>query len=161
MKEVKDITLLNEAMVRVARWYARYFGYIEIEDREVDVLKEDKFWGNVALATKFAMDSNFQKRFTYHKVLFVQPLFEDEKPEGKRIGKIEIDLLFGSPRLTVYYPSYIKTGEMVNLTYDPETLEFQESQVWGKNGFDYGIYLKGRVDGAIAKLKSSQTSNSI
>lgn len=155
MKEVKDITLLNEAMVMVARWYARYFGYIEIEDREVDVLKEDKFWGNVALASKFAMDSNFQKRFTYHKVLFVQPLFEDEKPEGKRIGKIEIDLLFGSPRLSVYYPSYINTGEMVNLTYEPETLELQESQVWGKNGFDYGVNLKGMVDIVIEKLKSS------
>lgn len=155
MKEVKDIKLLNEAMVRVARWYAQYFGYIEIEDREVDVLKEEKFWGNVLVASQYCSNHDYKKRFTYHKVLFVQPMLEEEKPEGKRVGKIEIDLLFGAPRLSVYYPSYVKTGEMVNLTYEPETMEFRESQVWGKNGFEYAIYLKGRVDGAIAKLKSS------
>ena len=145
---MKNMTIICSAMHDVAEQIARENGFILVanEDR---LLRKDKFWGNSYVAVEYLMKHGYKEELKYEYFKFVYPIFEEEKNEKFASPKIELDMHFGNPRLTVYHKD--NAGGFC-LTYSRERLKFSEAQVFGEHGFEMAIEAKTAIESILEKF---------
>lgn len=139
---------LIKAIREVADKFARDNGYILVVD-EVKYLHKDTFWGNAAIGTKYAMDHDFKKFITYKSFKYVYPLSEEEKDSKKSTPKIELDMYWGDPRITVLTKD--ESGSFC-LTYSSKTRKFSSAQVWEEKGFERALDMKNAIEQKLVEL---------
>ena len=137
--------IVNQALVNVAEELARKFGYIEVEHKVADLMK-DSFWGTAYYAAKMYLETKEEQ--TFEVVKYVKPIFEDELDPDKSRPKIETWVRFCNPRLSVYLPD----GGMVSLEYK-EDGTFAECQIFDGSGFEAAPSIKRDVEEWISCLK--------
>lgn len=134
--------LLCKAMLHAAEIIARANGYIMVAQEE-RFLHKDRFWGNRMVAYEYAKKHGYKKMLSYQYFKFIYPQFEEDVDENKSKPKIELDMHFSNPRVTVY--SYDGAGSFC-LSYNPETHRFSEAQVWGELGFPRAELFKEYIE---------------
>lgn len=138
--------LLCKAMLHAAEIIARANGYIMVAQEE-RFLHKDTFWGNVMVAYEYAKKHDYKKLQSYQYFKFIYPQFEEDIDENKSKPKIELDMHFGNPRVTVY--GHDGAGSFC-LSYKSETHQFSEAQVWGELGFPRAELFKGYIEEYLA-----------
>lgn len=124
----------NTAMLIVAEQVAREHGYIEVGKRTINALR-DWFWGNRVAGLK-----QFPEPLVIQSVKYIQPIFEEDLDDNKRKPKIDIDMHFGKPRLTIDLPD----GTMACVTYRDGRCS--EAQAFGDRGLSFALDIKTRID---------------
>lgn len=124
----------NEAMLRVAKAMADKYGFIaESENIELDACK-DGFWGNLALGIE--ADKKGEKLI----VMSSRYVVPEPLPESKVQPKIDIDMFWGHPRLSVRLPD----GTFACLTYQDGVLS--DVQAFQPNGLELATTLKFLIE---------------
>ena len=129
---------VNEVMLKVAEEYAGKFGYIEVSKHRIDGLK-DKFWGNqqAAIISKFKEG----KDIIIDGCLYLMPILDTEQEEMKsRPPRIQIDMHWGLPRLSVYKPD----RTFACLTYKDGV--YSDGQAFQDGGPELLLELKSKID---------------
>lgn len=127
----------NEAMLVVAQKLAQKWGYIETKIFDIDAEK-DSFWGNQCIGIQAYVEK--KPPVIVHACKYIFPVFDFEKEEGKRPPRIEIDMHFGNPRLSVR-----KVDEtFACLTYNDGV--YSEGQAFKDGGPELLIELKKTID---------------
>lgn len=121
---------VNEAMLIIAEREAKRNGYIEVSRYNINA-KNDKFWGNRMIGYD-SKDPVIIKACKY-----IIPTWEEEE---KSVPMIRIDMNWGLPRLTLYYPD----KSMVCLTYKDNICS--EAQAFGENGLKLALSIKEQID---------------
>ncbi len=120
-------------MLIVAEQVAKEYGYIEVSKYEINALR-DWFWGNKAIGL------GSEKPVTVASCKYILPIFEDEKDENKRRPKVEINMHWGKPRLSIDLPD----GTFACLTYRDRICS--EAQAFGEKGLAFAVSIKERID---------------
>lgn len=130
-------------MLKVAEEYAMKYGYIETSHKVENLMLSD-FWGTSFSATKKYIETNVVP--TFESIRYIYPIFDYEQEEGKRVPKIELDVRFENPRISVRFPD----GGFVSLEYKPDSHEFSEAQIFGEVGFQKLPVVKQRIEELIS-----------
>ena len=136
------MTIICSAMRDVAEQIAREKGFILVANEE-RLLRKDKFWGNSCVAVEYLIEHGYKEELKYEYFKFIYPFFDEDKNEKFESPKIELDMHFGNPRLTVYHKG--KAGGFC-LTYSRKTLKFSEAQVFGEHGFEMALEAKTAIE---------------
>lgn len=132
---------INDAMLALAKKYANELGYIDLGDFEIDAIKE-KFWGNHFIGVKAYFED--KSRVIVKACKYIYPVFDFEKDAGKVTPKIEIDMHFGNPRLSIRKPD----NTFACLTYSNGS--YSEGQAFNEAGPELLLTLKNEIDKLIA-----------
>lgn len=127
----------NEAMLVVANKLATEWGYIEDRKFDINAIK-DSFWGNRYIGAQAYIDK--KPEVIVNACKYIYPMFDFEKEDGKESPRIEIDMHFGKPRLSVQKPD----GTFACLTYRDGV--FSEGQAFQENGPELLMELKKSID---------------
>lgn len=126
----------NQAMLKVAEFMARWYGFIEVSKHTINA-ERDSFWGNQYLGIKARLEGY---TLEIQSCKYIYPQFEEEKDERKRRPKIEIDMHFGKPRLGIDLPD----GTSCFLTYRDNICS--EAQAFGDRGIALAQSVKEKID---------------
>ncbi|MDE5759055.1 MAG: hypothetical protein K2H85_10660 [Allobaculum sp.] len=133
---------VNEAMLFMASKLATEWGYIHVGTFDINAIN-DSFWGNQYLGLKAHLDNKPEVIVNACEYIYPVPDFEQEA--GKKTPRIEIDMHFGEPRLSVR-----KTDDtFACLTYKDGI--FSEGQAFKEKGPALLIELKNSIDALISK----------
>lgn len=131
---------ITEAILKVANNYGRLHGYILTEEGALDAAKS-KFWGNLAASIKHKSETG--KSLVIPYVKYILPMFEDnEEVEKHGVPKVEIDMHFGNPRLSIRTNKF----DFCCLTFNRDTSRFTESQAWGDRGIELALSIKMQIE---------------
>lgn len=131
---------ITEAILKVANNYGRLHGYILTEEGALDAVKS-KFWGNLAASIKYEHETG--KSLVIPYVKYILPTFEDNEEVKKHgIPKVEIDMHFGNPRLSIR----TKNFDFCCLTFSRDSARFRESQAWGDRGIELALSIKMQIE---------------
>ncbi len=125
-------------MLKLAEEYASEFGYKKVKIEVLDA-RNDDFWGNRFVAEM----SKVPVRVT--TCLYKPELTDEEKKE--RSPRIEIDMHFGDPRLSIEKPD--KTFACV--TYNISN-KCESAQAFKENGILFALELKQRIDNLLPNI---------
>lgn len=134
---------ITEAILKVANDFGRLHGYILIEEGDLDAAKS-RFWGNIAVSIKYKHETG--KSLVIPYVKYILPTFEDNEEVKKHgIPKVEIDMHFGNPRLSIR----TKNFDFCSLTFSRDSARFRESQAWGDRGIELALSIKKQIENNI------------
>lgn len=131
---------VNEAMLFIANKLASEWCYIEVDTFEINAIR-DTFWGNQFLGVQAYLEK--KPSVIVNACKYIYPVFDFEKEAGKRTPRIEIDMHFGNPRLSVRKPD----DTFACLTYRNGV--FSEGQAFNDNGPELLMELKKSIDDMI------------
>lgn len=133
---------VNEAMLVVAKKLASEWGYIEVSTFNINAIK-DSFWGNQAIGLQAYYEKKPEVIVSACK--YIYPLFDFEQEKGQRAPRIEIDMHFGKPRLSVWK----RDNTFACLTYKDGV--FSEGQAFYEKGPELLMELKKSIDELIKR----------
>lgn len=129
----------NEAMLRVAKAMADKYGFVaESENTEINA-RDEKFWGNMVLGIEAEMKG---EKVIVMSSRYVLP---EPQPEGKPQPKIDIDMFWGQPRLSVRLPD----GTFACLAYKDN--EMYDAQAFHHDGLRLALTLQFMIDEEMKK----------
>lgn len=132
--------IINKAMLVVAEELAYNLRYIEVSKWNINGLT-DLFWGNRVTALK-----QYPQKLIIKACKYISPIWEDDKKRDISQPKIEIDMHWGNPRLSIRKVN----GSFCCLTY--KETGFSEAQVFGEDGLPLATSIKERIDKLINEL---------
>lgn len=129
---------VNEAMLQVAKDFAKNNGYIEVSNHVIDA-KTDSFWGNKVLGYES------KTPILVNACKYIIPVWEDDL-EQITTPKIYINMYWGKPRLFIGTPN----KDAACITYKDNVC--YEAQAFGKNGIELALKLKTEIDNLLAGI---------
>lgn len=132
--------IINQAMLAVAEELADELRYIEVAKWNINGLT-DSFWGNRVLALK-----QYPQKLIIKASKYISPIWEDDKNKDIAQPKIEIDMHWGNPRLSIRKVD----GTFCCLSYNESG--FREAQAFGEDGLPLAAKIKERIDKLINEL---------